>query len=415
MIAAMRKLRILYHHRTQGRGAEGNHIVSIVTALRDAGHHVDVVSPPGVDPFSATSTLPVDTVRAPPSGWAALWRSLSLHLPGWLFEVAECVYNVPAWLRLRRTLREGRYDLVFERYASYLIAGAIAARGAGCRFVLEVNDVSGVADRVRKQHFPRACAAVERRLLARCDVVHVVSSYLGECVRAIGVPAERIVVAPNGFDVGRIRLNRSRDEVRRTLGLDDGLVVGFAGWFVPWDRLDFMADAFAAVAGRVPGLKLCLVGDGEPARELVARFAGTPLEHSIVLTGAVPRDQVYDYIQTFDIGFLPHSNLFGSPVVMFEMMGLNVPLLAPALPPIRDVHEHGDTALLFTPLDLAECVANLERLATSADLRRDLAQRAGARLATAHTWRHTAERILAALPMNGGTAAESLVEREARS
>lgn len=415
MIAAMRKLRILYHHRTQGRGAEGNHIVSIVTALRDAGHDVDVMSPPGVDPFSATSTLPVDTVRAKPSGWAAVWRQLSLRLPGWLFEVAECAYNVPAWFRLRRALRAGRYDLVFERYASYLVAGALAARGADCRFLLEVNDVSGVADRVRKQHFPRACAAVERRLLAKCDVVHVVSSYLGECVRGIGVPEDRIVVAPNGFDVGRIRLHRSREDVRRSLGIDDGLVVGFAGWFVPWDRLDFMAEVFEDVSRRVPGLRLCLVGDGDPARELVARFAGTPLEGSVVLTGAVPRDQVYDYIQAFDIGFLPHSNLFGSPVVMFEMMGLNVPLLAPALPPIRDVHQHDDTALLFAPLDRAECVAALERLATSVELRRTLAERAGARLASAHTWRHTADRIIAGLPDDGASAHGIQGARAARS
>lgn len=39
-----RRLRILYHHRTQGKGAEGNHIVSVVTALRELGHEVRVLS-----------------------------------------------------------------------------------------------------------------------------------------------------------------------------------------------------------------------------------------------------------------------------------------------------------------------------------------------------------------------------------
>ena len=37
------KLNILYHHRTQGRGAEGVHITSIVRALQAMGHSVTVL------------------------------------------------------------------------------------------------------------------------------------------------------------------------------------------------------------------------------------------------------------------------------------------------------------------------------------------------------------------------------------
>lgn len=394
----MRPLRILYHHRTQGRGAEGNHIVSIVTAMRAAGHEVDVLSPPGVDPFSASSTVPVDAGGTPQRGWSALWKAISLHLPGALFELAECLYNVPAYWRLRRALRARPYDLVLERYASYLAAGAIAAKQAGCLYVLEINDVSGVADRVRRQHFPRLCAAFERKILARCDLAHAVSSYLGDRLTDLGVPRSRIVVATNGFDVARISLSQSRDAMRARFNFGDDVVVGFAGWFVPWDRIDFLMEVFAEVRKHVPNLRLCLVGDGEPARAAVARLAGTSLAGAVVLTGAVPRALVYDYIQMFDIGVLPHSNLFGSPVVMFEMMGLKVPLLLPALPPIRDVHEDGDSAMLFEPLAKDECCQKLAMLAASPALRRQLAERAFAKLNDTHTWLHTANRILGALP-----------------
>lgn len=393
----MQKLRILYHHRTQGRGAEGNHIVSIVTALRDAGHEVDVVSPPGVDPFDSAITVPVDAARQPARGWSRLWRAISLHAPGFVFELAELAYNVPAYFRLRRALRTRPYDVLLERYASYLVAGTLAARAAGCRFVLEVNDVSGVAFRVRPQHMPRLCERVERWLLARCDTVHAVSSYLGDRLVERGVRPEDVVVAPNGFDVARLKRTCTREDMRARFGLSDALVVGFAGWFVAWDRLDFMLDVFTDVRARHPNLKLCLVGDGPPARELVERTRGTPLEGAVVLTGAVPRDRVYDHIQMFDIGLLPHSNLFGSPVVMFEMMGLRVPLLMPALPPIEDVHRDGDTALLFPPLDRAACGERLARLAESAQLRATLAERAYVKLNSAHTWLHTANRIMAAV------------------
>ena len=126
------RLRILYHHRTQGRGAEGNHIVSIVTALRQLGHEVDVLSPPGVDPFDPNSTVPVDKANAKTQGWSSIWKVMSKHMPNALFEVAEMFYNIPAYFRIRAALREKKYDLVFERYAFYLLAGVLAARGAGC-------------------------------------------------------------------------------------------------------------------------------------------------------------------------------------------------------------------------------------------------------------------------------------------
>src|SRR6185437_241856 len=101
----MRRLRILYHHRTQGRGAEGNHIVSIVTAMRAEGHQVDVLSPPGIDPFDPKSTIPVDGAGNKLRGWSSVWKAVSCHLPTWLFELTELIYNIPAYLRLRKALR----------------------------------------------------------------------------------------------------------------------------------------------------------------------------------------------------------------------------------------------------------------------------------------------------------------------
>ncbi len=397
-------MRILYHHRTQGRGAEGNHIVSIVTALRKLGHHVDVLSPPGVDPFDPAATIPVDKAKTRTRGWGSLWKLMSRKLPNWLFEIAELFYNVPAYFRLRRALAKGNYDLVFERYAFFLVAGAIAARRSGCRFLLEVNEVNGIPNRARKQSFVRLCGATERFILRRCTVVHAVSSWLGDRAVEAGLPRSRLVVVPNGFDVGRLALKRSRDEMRRQLGLGDGVVLGFAGWFDVWDRLDLLVDQFDDLRREHAGLRLCLVGAGPAAEELNARVARSPFAADIVLTGAVPRQDVYDYIQTFDVGVLPHSNVFGSPIVMFEMMGLSIPLVLPRLPPMEDVHRDGETALTFPPLDRAACRAAIARYLSEPGLRGQLAARARELLTSRHTWVDTASRILAALPVKADKA-----------
>jgi glycosyltransferase involved in cell wall biosynthesis len=390
-------MRILYHHRTQGRGAEGNHIVSIVGALRALGHHVDVLSPPGVDPFDPAATIPVDKAKTQTRGWSSVWKLMSRKLPNWLFEIAELGYNLPAYFRLRKALASGKYDLLFERYAFFLVAGAVAAQRANIPFLLEINEVSGIPNRARRQSFERLCAAAERYIFRRCTVVHAVSSWLGERAVAAGLPRARLVVVPNGFEMKRLENRRDRDAARLELGLD-GIVIGFAGWFDRWDRLDFLVDVFNDLKRSHANLKLCLVGAGPAAEELGVKVNMSPYSADIVLTGAVPRADVYSYIQTFDIGVLPHSNVFGSPIVMFEMMGLGIPLVMPRLPPIQDVHRDGETALLFTPLDFNGCRAALARMLDERELREGIAARSLAMLTTGYSWQETGRRILAALP-----------------
>lgn len=388
-------LKILYHHRTQGRGAEGLHIASIVNALREMGHSVTVLSPPGVDPLAPASTIPVGHGSAGEGGLQRLWRFVSRSLPNWMFELAEIGYNLPAWMRLRRELATQPYDLVYERYAFYLLAGALLCARRDIPFVLEANEVSGIENRVRAQSFPRFCAWFERRLFARCTSIQTVSSNLKRRIVACGVPEARVDVAPNAFDVSKVQGRSRSPELARRLGLEGCTVVGFAGWFSAWDRLDLLVSTFAELLPRHPQARLLLIGDGTVAPELRQQAQALGIADHVVFTGGVPRAEVYDYIALLDVAVLPHSNDFGSPVVMFEFMGLKVPLVAPRLAPILDVQRDGETALLFDPLDMRQCGDAIEQLLGSAQLRAAFSEAAHDLLVREHTWTRNAQRVLA--------------------
>lgn len=388
-----RPLRVLYHHRTQGRGAEGNHIVSVVSALRQLGHQVKVISPGGVDPFSK-DTAPVDKASTRVRGISLVWRFVSRHFPNWLFELAEMAYNIPAYIRVSRELRAERYDLVYERYAFFLVAGALAAARHGVPFVLEVNEVSGVPERARKQSFLHLCNAFERMLFRRCSRIHAVSSYLADRANAAGASSGQLVVVPNGFDMKRIPAAPRREELRRRFGLDGAFVLGFAGWFDDWDRLSNLVEVMARILKVSPDFRLCLIGDGRGRAAAAARAAELGIADKIIFTGAVARAEVYDYLSMLDVGVLPNSNMFGSPMIMFEMMGLGIPLVLPRLPPIEDVHKHGQTALLFKPLNVEECSECVLSLLANASLREHIAAAAKIRLLEEHSWIRTVERIL---------------------
>lgn len=402
----MKPLRILYHHRTQGRGAEGLHVTSIVRALEAQGHHVTVVSPPGVDPLDPASSAPVDKAAVKTQGLQSLWKALSRQLPNALFELAEIGYNGPAALRLRRELKRQRYDLVYERYAFYLLAGAFLARRHGIPFVLEANEVSGIAHRARRQSFPRLCSVFERWLFGRCTAIHTVSSHLGRRILRQGVPPDRVHVVPNAFDPGRVVRREDKAALAARLGLEGRTTLGFAGWFDAWDRLDLLIDVFNGLKRAHPGIALLLVGDGPVMGALQEQVRARGLERDVVFTGAVPRQNVYDFMALLDVAVLAHSNDFGSPVVLFEFMGLGIPVVAPRLEPILDVLVPEQTALLFDPLDAKGLAGALDRLLRNPDERRALATRARTRLLSEHTWDRNAARILASAGLVPAEAAD---------
>src|SRR5438046_2240682 len=74
-------------------------------------------------------------------------------------------------------------------------------------------------------------------------------------------------VVPNAIDPSRFA-RTAREAVRVRLGLENTTVIGFAGWFDRWDRLDRLVDLLKELHPVYPDARLLLVGDGPVARDL---------------------------------------------------------------------------------------------------------------------------------------------------
>ena len=386
-------MKILYHHRTQGRGAEGAHIVNIVRALEKMGHEVTLLSPPGIDPLTDSLQAPVDKTDVETKGVKALWKFISKNIPNFLFEIIEIFYNLAVLRRLNEHLKTGEYDIVYERYAFYMIVTSILAKRYKVPFVLEANEVSGIENRARPQTFPALCAFFESILFKRCARILTVSSSLKQKILAQQVPDENVFIVPNAIDMGLVKVTEQHEAFKQQYNLNGKVTLGVVGWFDTWDRLDFLADAFTDLKQEFENIALLVVGDGPVLADVKAKVKKAGLEDSVVFTGAVSRDVIFDHLALFDIAVLPHSNDFGSPVVLFELMGLARAIVAPSLPPLEDVIDDGENGLLFKPLDMDSFKVALRNAIANQQLREELGVKAKAKAIAEYTWEKNAEKI----------------------
>lgn len=389
-------LRILYHHRTQGRGAESVHIGSIVRALETMGHEVTVVGPPGVDTLSTEGQPPTDKSAVDTRGLSVLWKWVSRNLPGAFFELSEIAYNIIAWWRLRDLVRRDKFDLVYERYAFFLVAGAWLAKRRGVPFVLEVNEVSGLAERARRQTFPRICRLFEGALFARCTGILTVSTYLARLASKAGADPSKVFVVPNAVDLEILEPLPRRSDLVARYGLEGRRVIAFAGWFDDWDRLEMLVRVTHRLKPEHPEIATLMIGDGPQADALRALAIKLGVEGDVVLTGAVQRAEIHEHMALADIAVLPHAALYQSPMVMFEFMARRCPIVGPNVAGVEDVLVDGESAITFERGDEEALIDAIARLLEDPVLGDRLADAAYELLREQHLWSHNAAKILVA-------------------
>jgi glycosyltransferase involved in cell wall biosynthesis len=387
-------MNVLYHHRTRGQDVEAVHIRGIVNGLRALGHQVDVVSPPGVDvehrppgQTAAAGGAPTPAPRVSP------WSMLSKSAPEVLFESIEVAYNAFAWPALESQLLRRDYRLLYERYALFSLAGVLTAARHRLPIILEVND-SAVVDRIRPLKLQAAARRVERFVWNRADAIVTITSYFRDLILEAGVPAERVHVIPNAVDDAAFAALPDGAPLRRKLGLDGKITIGYVGAINFWRRLDLLMNAFAPLAARHPRAHLVLIGDG-PDRDGVAELARKlGVGDRVTFTGKVPHAEIPQHLQALDVAVIPHSNTYGSPMKLFEYMAAGKLVVAPWLPPIVSVIGADDGGVLFPPLDRDGLEHALDGLLADEARRTRLGVRAREKVLADYVWRRHAQTIL---------------------
>lgn len=380
--------RILYHHRTQGQGAEGVHIRGMVEGFRDCGYIVDIIAPPGIDTFK-TETI---STQGNSNKFSRFWHVLSENLPQFSFEAMELVYNFYAYRKLSKMLNNYNYDFLYERYALNNFAMAHLAQRSGLPLVLEVNDAT-IIERSRPCLQKRLSRFVEKKVFDRSRLLITISNYFKQLIiEQHGIPEAKILVLPNAVDPNRFKINPLSKLQKEDLGIKAKYIIGFVGAFVQWHGLSFFIQAISDLLEKMD-IHVLLVGDG-PARKDVDRVINVLNIHNrVTITGFIDAQNIPYYIELFDIGLVPNSNMHCSPMKIFEYMAMGIPVIAPAYPPIREIIDDGINGSIFIPHDKKIFRRKIKTLLDDENMRNRMGKAAKEKVMKQFTWQRNVEKL----------------------
>ncbi|QDT06280.1 2-deoxystreptamine glucosyltransferase [Rubripirellula lacrimiformis] len=385
-------MKIIYHHRTRGDGAEGVHINEMIGAFRELEHEVEICCP-RVANRPAGLKLGMTGISSKDSQGLLGWCRIAVR------QIFEIAYNLISTPRLLTATLRIRPQLLYERYSCYHIAGPLVSRVLGVPIVLEVNSTYAGRFNRRRLAFPFICKAIEKWAFRNSTLIAVVSSPLRQCVLDRTEEKVPVLITPNAINERVIRSLESDPVANRaTLGIGDSdIVIGFVGSLRRWHGVDMLTRKIPYILSQVPHSVFLIVGSGELESSLNAVKLRQGIGSRLVLTGGVDHDKVNALIDAMDIGLMPHSNDWGSPMKILEYMALGKLCIAPRLPPIEEILCDNETGLLFEAGDDDAFAGAIVYACENAERRKRIGKTAREFVLAQRKWTDNARMILTRL------------------
>jgi glycosyltransferase involved in cell wall biosynthesis len=215
------------------------------------------------------------------------------------------------------------------------------------------------------------------------------------------VPAEEVVIAPNGVDLERFDSLPAPIEARKQTGLREAPTVMCTGHLYAGRG----AELFLDLAEALPQTQFVWVG-GRP--EDIANWKKRLKSENVIFTGFIPNRELPLYQAAADVLLMPYgrsimgssgtadSAAVASPMKMFEYMAAGRAIVSADLPVIREVLNEG-SAVFCKPDDVSDWRLVIESLLDDEAHRTKLGNRARQDV-QGYTWVARAQRIMNGFP-----------------
>ena len=226
-------------------------------------------------------------------------------------------------------------------------ADVVYARDELALFLLSLNGKRFVWE----THTPKN-NFISRRVTHRAVSVVAITKSLGEFYAKLGVPENKILIAPDGVDLEQFNISDTKEGARKKLGLPvQEKIILYAGHLYAWKGVDILALAAPLLPENTN--VIFIGGTEKDIKAFKSKYGSTK---NVRILGKKPYGQMPLYMRAADVLVIPNSakddvsRLYTSPMKLFEYMASGTPIVASDLPSVREILDDS-MAYFFKPDD----------------------------------------------------------------
>ena len=244
-------------------------------------------------------------------------------------------------------------DYVLERLILGNKSVAKACKKLGVPYIAEYNGSELTMARVFGGHEmanAENLEAAEQFSFEAADIISTISEPVKDTIVARGIPADKILVNPNGvdFDDYGSLPEKQRSKLRKSMKFQaNDIVIGFCATFGGWHGVEVLAEAIPQISAENKQAKFLLIGDGHFKHLVMDKVKELGIEDRVYDAGMVPQQEASDLLGCCDILLSPHSKgmgeqpFFGSPTKLFEYMAYGAGIVCSDLYQLGEVMRPG--------------------------------------------------------------------------
>ncbi|HET9428133.1 MAG TPA: glycosyltransferase family 4 protein [Allosphingosinicella sp.] len=244
---------------------------------------------------------------------------------------------------LLKHLRRGRFDLVYCAHVNLSPLAWLAAKWAGCHWMLAIYGIEAWAPKSRR---------LVRMSSSRPDhVVSISDVTLQRFLAFSGVAPAQTSLLPNAVHLEAFGIGQPDQEMARRLDVVGRKVILTFGRLASEERakgFDEVIGILPRLITQVPQLVYVIAGTGPDRGRLEARVSALGLEEHVRFTGYVAEDEKADLYRLADVFALP-SKGEGFGFVLLEAMACGVPVIASKVDGGREAVRDGMLGRIVDP------------------------------------------------------------------
>ncbi len=246
---------------------------------------------------------------------------------------------------------------------------------------------------------PKKMGQWHRYIWTRTKLFIVLTDCMRKRLENTGIPAKKIIVAPDGVDLNEFAVSYLKNEARDKLNIPQArYIVGYAGMLRTMEMekgIGIFLEAIPLLSERV--LFLCVGGSQKDVDFYRKKAVDLQIEKKVIFTGLKERELIPVYLAACDSLVAPfpdieHYRCNMSPLKIFEYMASRRIIVITDLPAVREILNETN-AILIRPNDKQSLASGIKQIIAHPEQAQKIAEQALVDVKK-YTWQKRAEKIM---------------------